>query len=527
MYMTGRNKGTPGATSTSNRFVYRKFIRFLSSLGLLTLLSGPTLDSVFAQGPTNQPPVRQLSLMDAFAAALTNNLDLRIERLNPLIELQNINIDYAVYDPTFSFSPTYSYRKSGGGLLENSFQLPSTKTDTDSFGAGFRGLTPWGMTYNLSGQVSDAQGTQGGTKFDNANGSAGLSIAQPLLRNLLTDQYRTAILVNKNLYKVSEQRLQQQMINVLTLVEQSYYDLIFARENVKVQQKGLELAQRLFQENRRRVEIGKLAPLDEKQAESQVAARQTDLILAQRTYGTAQNTLKRLLTANYINVHDELLEPTDALLAMPYYIDLQESWNKGMAMRPDLIQGRLDLERQGITLRYLKNQILPQLDLTGSYGYGASGVREFSDVFNGLRRADQPSYSVGALFSIPLENKAARSQYQKGKLGNEQLLLTQKKLEENALVDIDEAAGQVRSTFNQVESSKQARIYAEAALDAEQKKLEAGKSTSFVVLQLQRDLTAARSEEMRALAEYNKAQAALAQQEGTTLQRAKINVSFK
>jgi outer membrane protein len=527
MYMIGRIKGAASAAKISKSFVSRKVSGFLFSLGAVSMLSGAVTTSLLAQDQTNQPPFRTISLMDAFAAALTNNLDLRIERLNPLIELENINIDYAAYDPTFSFSPQYTYRKTGGGLLENSVQLPSTKTDTDSFGAGFRGLTPWGMSYNLSGQVSDAQGTQGGKKFDNANGSMGLSVTQPLLRNLLIDQYRYNILVNKNVYKVSEQRLQQQLINVLTAVEQAYYDLVFARENVKVQQKGLELAQRLFQENRRRVEIGKLAPLDEKQAESQVAARQTDLILAQRTYGTSQNNLKRLLTANYTDVHNIILEPTDALLAMPYYIDLQESWNKGMAMRPDLIAGRLDLERQGITLRYLKNQMLPQLDLTGSYGYGSSGVREFSDVFNGLRRADQPSYGVGAAFSIPLENKAARSAYQRGKLGNDQLLLTQKRLEENALVNIDEAAGQVRSTFNQVESSKQARIYSEAALDAEQKKLEAGKSTSFVVLQLQRDLTAARSEEIRALAEYNKAQASLAQQEGATLQRAKINVTYK
>jgi len=104
------------------------------------------------------------------------------------------------------------------------------------------------------------------------------------------DLPRLNILVNKNLYKVSEQRLQQQIINTLSAVEQAYYDLLFARENVKVQMKGLELAQRLTQENKRRVEIGKMAPLDEQQSQSQEAARQTDVTTAQQTYGTTQNT---------------------------------------------------------------------------------------------------------------------------------------------------------------------------------------------------------------------------------------------
>jgi outer membrane protein len=494
-----------------------------AAVALMTVMGG----QVCAQEQTNAP-VRPISLMEAFAAALTNNLDIRIERLNPLIDSQNIEIDLGnYYDPVFFTDPSHSHATTGGGLDPQGRPVPATKQDRDSFDAGFKGGTPWGMTYELSGNVYAADIQRPSGQDSDANGAVGIKVTQPLLRNLLIDGARYQILIDKNIYKVSAQRLQQQFINVLTSVEQAYYDLIFARENVKVQQSGLELAQRLFQENRRRVEIGKLAPLDEKQAGSQVAARQTDLTTAQRAYGTAQNNLKRLLTSDYLTVHNQILQPTDALLAMPYYIDLQESWNKGMAMRPDIMEGRLNLERQGITLKYYKNQMLPQLDLNGSYGYGAAGSREFSDAFDALRRANQPNYGIGANFSIPLQNKEARSRYKRGKIENDQLLLAQKRIEETALVEIDEAAGQVRATFNQVESTRQARIYAEAALDAEQKKLEAGKSTSFVVLQLQRDLTFARSEEIRALAEYNKAQATLAQKEGATLQRAKINVNVK
>ena len=473
--------------------------------------------------PTNLS-VRPISLQECFASALSNNLDLRIERLNPLIKYESIEIDRGAYDPLASFSAQHAYSETAGGLNRENLILPSTKTTVDTFGGGVSGGTPWsGLTYNLSGSVSERYGT-GPAPFDNSGGSAGLSVTQPLLKGLLMDNARYQILFDKNNYKVSEQQLQQQMINVLTTVEQAYYDLIFARENVNVQQKGLELAQRLLQENKRRVEIGKLAPLDEKQSESQVAARQTDLITAQRSYGTSQNNLKKVITGNYLTLHDVILEPTDALLALPYTVDLQESWRRGMAMRPDLVQARLDLEREGISLKYYKNQLLPQLDLTGSYGYGASGIlHEFSDAFADLARADKPAYSVGAIFSIPLENKAARGRYKQGKFAVDQALLRLKKSEETALVEIDESAGSLKAAYITVASTREARIYAEAALDAEEKKLNAGKSTSFVVLQLQRDLTAARSEEIRALSDYNKAQADLAQKEGATLERAKLN----
>src|SRR5205814_1039364 len=104
-----------------------------------------------------------------------------------------------------------------------------------------------------------------------------------------------------------------------------------------------------FSENKKRVEIGTLARLDEKQSESQVAASQADLATAQRSLATAQNNLKRLITAGYRGLHDAQLDPTETLDAVPQGIDLQESWSRGMSRRPDLLQARLDLERQGIT----------------------------------------------------------------------------------------------------------------------------------------------------------------------------------
>ena len=486
-----------------------------------------------ARSQTNSAPARPISLEECIELALKENLDLQIERINPLLSLADVEIARAGYDPNFTFSAQHSFSASGGGLDTSARVIPSSQTDGDSFNSGFTGLGPLGLNYNLSGRVGESYGTRtdqlGSTKFDSSSGSVGISLSQPLLKNFWTDATRYNIAVAKNRLKISELRLQQQIMTVVDAVEEAYYELIFARENVKVQEKALQLAERLFSENKKRVEIGTLARLDEKQSESQVAASQADLATAQRSLATAQNTLKRLITASYRGLHDAQLDPTETLDAVPQRIDLQESWSKGMSRRPDLLQARLDLERQGITVKYNKNQMFPELDLIGSYGHSASGsnVREFNDAFNDFRTGQKPFWTVGGSLSIPLSNKAARNRYKQSKLTADQLLLELKKLEESALVQIDETVNQVRTSLDRVDSTRKARIYAEDALDAEQKKLASGKSTSFVVLQLQRDLTSARSQEIRALADYNKALSQLALDEGTTLERKKIRVDVK
>jgi outer membrane protein TolC len=318
-------------------------------------------------------------------------------------------------------------------------------------------------------------------------------------------------------------------MQTVSAVEQAYVEVVFARESVKVQEKALELAERLLAENKKRVEVGALAPLDEKQAESQVAARRSDVLNAQRALNSAQNSLKQLISDDYGALQPELFDPTEPLVALPEVFDLQDSWRKGLTYRPEIVQTKLDLERSGLQLRFFKNQVYPALDVFGTYGHAASGVltREFNDAFRDYKTGDFPFYTVGGRFSIPLGNSAARNRYKSGKIAVEQAVLALKQLEQNIMVQIDDAIRQAKTSYERIDSTKQARLYAEAALDAEQKKLENGKSTSFVVLQLQRDLTSARSEEIRALADYYRALSTLSLNEATTLERRKIRVEVK
>lgn len=468
---------------------------------------------------------RPMSLQDCIQEALAHNFDVQIERYQPQISLYNLNAAYSGYDPTFNISGKHTYTVSPGfySPIINAL-TPSTLSDQNSFNSGISGgLLPWtGLQYDFSSSLSETYGKG----FDFSSGDVGVTLTQPLLKNFWIDQTRLNIRLAKNQLKNDEQGVRQQLITSVTAVINAYYELIFAQQNVAVQQEALDLAQTQLDQDNQRVQIGTLAILSVQQDESQVAQAKASLIAAQSTLDTDQNTLKNLLTDNYSKTHDVDIQPTATLEAPLQLFDLQESWSKGMTERPDLLQARLSAERQGIQLKYDRNQLFPELDLLGSYGFSGAG-REYDASFDQVREGNAPNYYYGAQLIMPLSNVGPRNTYKSDKVTLQQLLLKLKQLEQKIMVDIDNAVKTAQSDYESVQATRQARIYAEEALDAEQKTYAVGKATTFEVLTYQNNLTAARSAEIRALANYEEALAALAQQEGATLDQYNINLEAK
>jgi HAE1 family hydrophobic/amphiphilic exporter-1 len=467
-----------------------------------------------------------MSLADCIQEALSHNLDVQIERYNPQISLYNLRAAYGGYDPTLNLSGQHNYDKSGVDGLS-----PSV-SDENTFSSSLNGGTPWGMSYDLSGSMAEAYGRNYSASsnnflpFDNSGGSVGASLTQPLLKNFWIDNTRLTIRVEKNRLKFSEQGLRGQIITSVTAVANAYYELAYALDNVQVQQEALTLAQTQLDQDKQRVQIGTLAQLSVQSDESQVASSQANLIAAQSLLETDQNTLKNLLTDDYAKWHGRDIEPGAPLAAPLQLFDLQDSWNKGMTERPDLLQARLNVEQQGIELKFYRNQLFPELDLIGTFGYNGA-AQEFSGAFDQINEGNRPFYSYGAQFSIPLSNTGPRNQYKSTKATLQQIVLQLKQLEQNIMVDIDNAVKVAQSDYQSVEATRQARIYAEAALDAEQKTYAVGKATTFEVLQYQSALTTARGQEIRALANYEEALANLAAQEGSTLERNGIDIQAK
>jgi len=486
--------------------------------------------AVFAQ--TNQVENRRMSLEDCIYIALQHNLEVQIQRVNPDLAQFALNAARGAYDPELSISGGHSFNSSAGGLDSQGRSYGSTESDANSVSMGLGGILPWGGSYNLGGEATDRYGTSptevGRMAFGSSSVNGGLlDFRQPLLRNFLIDAPRLQILLNKKNLKISELELKGQIIQTVTSVELAFNDLVFAQENILVQQKALELADRLLSENRKRVEVGALAPLDEKQAESQTAASRADLLAARETERRLNRLLKALLSDDYYQWQAIAIQPAQSLVALPETFDLQESWRRGLTQRPEYLQQLIAIEKQGYQIKYAKNQLLPLVQLTGGAGLGASSTKNLGDAFDQIKDQDNPFWSVGGQLSIPLGNRVAKNNYLSAKATKEQLELRLRQLQQNILIGIEDAIGRAQTSFQQVQARREARVYAEAALEAEQKKLENGKSTSFEVLRLQRDLTSARSLEIQEMTSYNNLLAQLAAAEGSTLERRKVTIEVK
>jgi outer membrane protein TolC len=511
------------------------------------------------------PSTRALSLDDCIQIALQHNLDVQITQLEPELAQFALQGAYGTYDPSLSLSARHSYELSPGGLDDQSRSFSGTESETDSYSGSLGGLLPWGTRYTLGASLSDRYGTQPSfardfnnpltivtnqyfdlanntpvtdvitnygtiqtrSAFERANVNVGVfELRQPLLKNFLIDSPRLQIALNKKNIRISELGFRAQVINTITAVEEAYYNLIYAEETVKVQEMALELAERLVAENRRRVEVGALAPLDERQAEAQAATTRADLLAARANRDTLHRVLKNLLSDDYSEWKDARIQPTETLSIVPQPLILQESWRKGLSLRPDLLQAQINVAKQEDVVRFQRNQRYPQLDLVGDVGYVGS-EDEFNSAYRQVRATDNPYYSYGVQVTIPLGNTSARYDLKAAKATREQLELQYKKLEQEVLILIENSLANARTSLERVEATRQARAFAEEALRAENTKLEKGKSTSFVVLQLQRDLTSARSTEIRALADYNIALARLASNEGSTLDRRGVTLKLK
>ncbi len=480
------------------------------------------------------PETRNWSLQDCIKQALEHNLDLRIARYSPEISLYNLKGSYGAYDPTLSGSIQHDYDKAGDQLFQGSFWVPGQETDTDSVRSGLNGLLPWGTTYGVNFSASDTDGQRYTTDstnvfsvpYSSSGGSVIMSVTQPLLKDFWYNPTRLSIQIRKNELKQSELGLRKTIMDTVARVEEAYYALKAGYERVKVQEGALELAQRLLSENKKRVEVGALAPLDEKQSEAQVATSQADLLAARRDVALLENTLIALMTDDFASWANAKLEPSEPLKAERQLFNVQDSWGKALTQRPDFLAQQISLESSGISVKINRNGLYPQVDVKGGGGYSGS-TAEMSGVLGDIKHRDEPSWYVGGVLSYPLGNRSARYAYKASKASHEAAQLSLKQAEQAIMIEVDNAIKNAQASFERVDATRKAREYAEAALAAEQKKLESGKSTSFVVLQLQKDLTDARSTEISALTSYNISLAALANREGSILERNRIDLEVK
>lgn len=462
--------------------------------------------------------LRALGLMEAIQLSLTNNYDVRIQRIDPALRRADIQFNKGAYDPLVSANGNHVERKTGIGWIKD-----------NTVGGGLQGELPGiGTLYDFSLRANESGTTPfSGIPFRTGDGSATLlGVTQPLLRNLWINPTRYNIAISRKALKQSQLALRFRLISTVSLVEQAYFEWIAARENVRVQEEAVALARQEAREMELKAQIGVAEQLLAQSFESQAATSEAALLTARRQEKEAENTLVNLITSQFENWHEVTLEPADQLPTLERAFDPQTSWGLAFAHRPDLHQLIIDLERAGLTEKLRYNQLFPSLDLDGTYGYNAFGD-SLRGVFNDLSDANKPVWSIGLTASFPIGNRAARANLTSARLLKQQADEKLKQARQNIMVQVENAIIDARTAWERIPATRVAREYAALALDAYKKRYAAGTIRSLDVLTQQRALTAARSDEIRALVDYNKAVTVLLEREGTLLDARGLSVNVE
>lgn len=466
-----------------------------------------------------------LTLQEATTRALERNLELAVERLNPQTFDLNIARIQAAFRPTMTsqigqraFVQPPTNQLNGGTIVQN---------DTTTYNAGIVQNLKWGggsysVQFNNNKQVtSNIFANFNPTFTSNFN----FNVTQPLLRGFLIDNNRQQLRVTAINRDISEIQLRGTVATTLATVRNSYFELLYAIEAADVARGSLALAQKLVEDNRARVEIGTMAPLDVVQAEAEVATRRQTVAQAEAAMRTAELALKRLI----VNGTDDplwraSLNPTDRPVFAPEPLDVEGAVKNALQNRTDLEQGRRQIEANDTTLALMRNQMLPALDVSAAYGAQGLGGTQFirqgsglgstvidtivggyGDALRTLSNRDYPNWAFQVNVSYPIGASAADANYARARIQLNQSAAQLRALELQVATDVTNAALQVESGLTRYEAARAARELAQTRLEAEQSRFDVGLSTNFFVVQAQRDLVTAQSSELRALLDYRRA----------------------
>lgn len=489
-------------------------------------------------------PLMSLTLDEAVKLALERNLDIAVERLNPQTFDLSIASLRATYRPTLT--STIGDRAQANPPTSQLNGGQRVTNDTLTYNAGLTQSIPWaGGSLTVAWNNSR---TKTSNIFANFNPSYisnfSAVFTQPLLRGLLVDQTRQQLVVTRLNRDISEVQLRATITNTVANVRHAYWDLVFAVQAVDVARRSLALAEKLVDDNKTRVEIGIMAPIDVVQAEAEAAARRQTLAQVEAVWRTAELALKRLIVGGTEDpAWRAQLDPVDRPPFSPEPVNLEAAVRAALDKRTDLVQARRQLESSDVSLRFLRNQTLPAVDLVASYGLQGLGGTQFiragsglgnvivgkvpggfSDALSTLANRDFPTWNVSLNVSYPVGASSADAQYARARVQRNQTLAQLRALELQVATEVTNAALQVDSNLKRVEAATASRELASKRLEAEQSKFEVGMSTNFFVVQAQRDLADAQNTELRALLDYQKSRVDFERAQETSLSRAGISL---
>jgi outer membrane protein len=557
-------------------------------------------------GLTNSPRVDQLihdgklelSMQEAVELALENSMDIVVQRYNPWFADTGIlkakaggfggTTPGAVFggstanNPLINFDPLVT-----STISYDDRNVPVNNPLTSGTGTGLLSLTALVLhtsVYNFQYSQGFQTGTTFFTAWDNTrnSSSSAANLFNPSVQSTIFAGFQQQLLngfgravntrnirIAKNNRKIADWAFTQQAITTVTNTITAYWELVFARENVKVQQQAVTVAEKLYNDNKKQLEIGTMAPLDVTRAESELATDRQNLIVAQTIQLQDQQTLKNAisknpLAPNFVNVE---IIPTD-LPSRPEAIEaptFEDAVKEAFAKRPELQEEALNLLNGEIDVKATRNALLPTATLTAQYGtVGLAGDQRtfttatvagapvvdgsgnaipgfflpsaqvtpgpparagFGDAMSTLFHNQFPDYQVALNLQVPIRNRSAQADNQRAILTQRYLEAQLQQLKNAALLDVRNTYIALTQDRAQVEAASKARELQQQTFDAEQKKYQLGASTVYLVIQTQRDLINAQGTELRALANLAEAKASYERAIGRTLEVNRVTIA--
>lgn len=513
---------------------------------------------------TEQKP---LTLNEAITMALENNKDIEVTRKNVQIAEFDLQALRGVYEPRLS-GQTFFERATVPNI---SFFTPTITTTTNNNIVGNASVQAFMPKYGtvFTGSINNQRAVS-----DNPvsiispqyNSSLSFGILQPLFRGRRFDVNRRNIEVAKKNLSLTDTQFRQRTIEVITNVQRAYWDLTYALRNLQVQRDGVRDAKSQLEHNKRLADEGQLAPIDVIAAETQVANFEQTVYEALNNVTIAENNLKNLISPNRSDrIWGESVTPVDPVSLIPPATSLTQELSVALQNRPELELNDTQKEINQLDQRYYKEQTKPQIDLTASYtsaGVGGSLNPNFTNpllsgcadqptlpqcqtaadnqrallqsvgsggtAYTDILTNKYPTYKVGVTFNLPLfGDKTAHAQLGKSKVEGEKLQTQREQLEQNIQVDVRNALQALRTAEARLRAAAIARENSVKQYDSEQRKLDAGQSDVYKVLERQTALTTARSNELRAQTELNKAIADLQRATGSSLKANNIEARLR
>ena len=489
-----------------------------------------------AEDTKNQQGERRetIALADAAIRALKSNLDITISRQTKESRLSDIIVEQAKFDPTLSVNGQYLRtvnplnRPVFGGTQNNLTEITifDQRNSSVTVDAQTNLVTGGNLDLNYSPAYTNVNPSVAqGFLFNPAwTGGLAMTLTQPLLRNAGLDVNKTFIRIAQNNAAVEEHVFRDRVLTVLATVEQTYWELVFANENLKVAEAALKAAQNLLAENRAKAKAGVMSIVDVLQAEAAVASRVEQILIAEKAIRDQEDQLRRLLNPGENELREDVrLTPQDPPAVALQPISLQEAIDIAIERRPEIVQAKKNVDSSELNTNFAKNQLLPTLSFQGTLGLAGLGGNLGNSV-NSNFSGDFYNYGAGLVLSYPLGNRSAWSTYNKRQMEGRNAQVSLVSVRQQIIVGVREAVRRVQTDFKRIETTRSARIMAEKQLQAEQERLKVGLSTTRFVLEFQRDLATAQGNELRAIVDYNKSLSNLERHKATTLDRYSLEI---